>query len=148
TDANGGSISIRNMFSTATTVSSVSSGNAVGANNSRFAMEAHIHEGVRRLGISTDGNTAGTTGIFPGSNIQLAGLNGITLSQSTDAASNNTISVVGPGDMSRWFANSGPGGNPFALNEPPINNTVTIIRFELPEAISFTRVDIPVSISL
>jgi hypothetical protein len=93
TDANGGTLSIRDMFSTATTVSSVSSANAVGANNSRFALEAHIHEGVRRVGISTQGNTAGTTGILPGSNIQLVATNDLTLSQSTDAASNNTITI-------------------------------------------------------
>lgn len=80
---------------TATSVSSVSSANAVGANNSRFAMEAHIHEGVRRIGISTQGNTAGSTGVMPGSNMVLVGGNQITLSGSTDASSNATISISG-----------------------------------------------------
>lgn len=81
---------------TATTVSSVSNSNAVGANNSRFALEAHIHEGVRRIGISTGGNTLGTTGIFAGSNIALAGSGEITLSQSTDAASNISLTFNAP----------------------------------------------------
>lgn len=80
---------------TATTVSSVSNANAVGANNSRFALEAHIHEGVRRFGVSNIGNSSGSTTVVPGSAAVLAGGNNITLSQSSDAASNITITISG-----------------------------------------------------
>lgn len=76
---------------TATTVQSISSANAVGANNSRFALEAHAHEGVRQLGISTQGNTSGTTGFFPASQAQFVGSGMVTARQSTGAAGNVTI---------------------------------------------------------
>jgi hypothetical protein len=136
TDATGATISIRNMFSTATTVSSVSSANAVGANNSRFALEAHIHEGVRRLGIS-DGNTAGTTGLFPGSNIKLAGTRGIVLSQSTDAQSNNSITFDGQmGTLSHTLV------WPFQVNTSTAtqgNGTVWVNPWHMPAFFSASR---------
>jgi len=46
-----------------------------------------------QIGISTDGNTGGTTGFQ--SDLQLVGTNLITLSQST-AAGGNTVTIVGP----------------------------------------------------
>jgi hypothetical protein len=52
------------------------------------------------IGMSTNGNTAGTTGTFDGGGLQyvFAGVSGITLSQSSNVSS-VTLSIVGPGGV-------------------------------------------------
>lgn len=54
------------------------------------------------LGVSTGGNTAGTTGTIEGNGGQylLVGGDNITLSQSTNGASSGTLSIVGPASSS------------------------------------------------
>lgn len=94
TGAGSTTISIRDMFSTATTVSSVATANAVGANASRFAMEGHQHEGVYAAGVSNVGNTSGNTTVQAG-RVVLAGGNNITLSVGTAANGLQTITISG-----------------------------------------------------
>lgn len=60
------------------------------------------------IGVSTMGNTAGTTGTIDGAGAQFlfVGTNGVTLSQSVNGSS-ATVSIVGPGPMNSGF-------NPYA----------------------------------
>lgn len=96
-----GSMSIVNLLSSATTVSSVTSANAVGAMASRFALEGHQHAGVGPAGVSNIGNTLGNTTVMHGQ-LVLAGGNGVTLSVSTSNNNAQTISVVGNAPASYW----------------------------------------------
>lgn len=59
----------------------------------RFSPEDHLHQGVNSAGVSTGGNTAGSTGAGPG-RLVLFGGNLITLSQGTDATG-STVSIIG-----------------------------------------------------
>lgn len=59
-----------------------------------YAVADHRHAGVPTAGVSTMGNTAGSTGVLAG-NIFLVGGNHITLSMSTDVNNGMTISIVG-----------------------------------------------------
>lgn len=90
TDA--GSLQFVNVLSSATTASSVTSANAVGAMASRFALEGHQHAGVGPAGLSNIGNTAGDTGTLQG-RIVFAGGNNITLSGSSSANNAQTITI-------------------------------------------------------
>lgn len=66
----------------ATTVRAVGPAGVVGAVSTRYAVEDHIHAGVQDAGASSDGNTAGSTGLAPG-HLQLVGTNNVSLSQSS-----------------------------------------------------------------
>ncbi len=77
-----------------TAVKGVSSVGSTGT-ITRFAPEDHQHAGVFSLGVSTGGNTVGSTGVFPGQFV-FAGGNNITLSQSTAAGNLATISISAP----------------------------------------------------
>jgi hypothetical protein len=68
--------------------------NASGSLTQFYAIGNHSHAGVPTAGVSSLGNTAGSTGVLPG-NIVLVGGNHITLSMSTDASNGMTISIVG-----------------------------------------------------
>lgn len=106
-----GSLQFINLLSSATTVSSVATANAIGAMASRFALEGHQHAGVGRIGVSTLGNTIGSTTLLHGASVYLAGGNNITLSQSTDAGNNITITFSGgaggAGNFSAGMSNLG-----------------------------------------
>jgi hypothetical protein len=95
------------------------------------------------VGISTMGNTAGTTGLFTERYV-FVGSRGITLSQSTDAGGSATLSILGDPVFSSYS------------NIPFINTqtqgwtgTGTSVgqAFVLPNDISFSFLRVPVSIS-
>lgn len=85
-------LSLVNSWSTATTVNSIASANAVWANAGRFALEGHVHAGINQVSLA--GNTAGATTAGAGS-VVFAGGNNVTLNAAT-AAGGMTVSVVGP----------------------------------------------------
>jgi hypothetical protein len=88
-----GTVSTYDTVGTATTVYSVASANSVGT-VTRWAAEDHRHAGVGGFGISTSGNTSGTTGSNVGT-VWLQGGNSITLSQITSNNGSHTIVVSG-----------------------------------------------------
>jgi hypothetical protein len=94
------------------------------------------------IGMSTNGNTAGTTGTFDGGGLQyiFAGVNEITLSQSSNASS-VTLSIVGPEYVSS-FAN----GMAFPLQNLAIPGSATsyAVSFFLPRPISASFLRFPV----
>jgi hypothetical protein len=65
-----------------------------GTNTGSYAAIDHIHAGVPLAGVSTMGNTAGSTAMLAGK-VFLVGGNHITLSMSTDVNNGMTISIVG-----------------------------------------------------
>lgn len=91
-----------NTVGTATTVYSVASANSVGT-VTRWAAEDHRHAGVGGIGISTEGNTAGTSGSQLGT-YWLQGGNAITISQITSNNGSHTAIISGPGHatLSMW----------------------------------------------
>ena len=74
----------------------VSSANYSGSITKFYAAMDHIHRGVYSAGASTFGNTFGSTAVLPGQ-IVFAGVSGISLSQSTNASNEMTLSLVGNG---------------------------------------------------
>jgi len=100
-----------NLLSSATTASAVTSANVVGAMASRFALEAHQHAGVGLAGVSTGGNTSGSTAVLAG-RLVLAGGANITLSQSTAADNAMTVTISGgAGGGGAFSAGVSTGGN-------------------------------------
>lgn len=115
----------------------------------RFAPEDHMHRGVNSIGISTMGNTAGTTAVSPGRMV-LVGTQLLTLSQATDATG-STLTIQGPRvlSVSRYDNASYNSGNvlgvglntqqtqlqmfPFCPPEDvfPGNMTVSTLLFDL-----------------
>lgn len=96
-------------------------------------------------GVSTGGSTQGSTGVT-GSRIVFVGTGGLVLSQDT-AAAGATITFDGQNrTMSSWFHNSAAlySSSLFAH----IDNTVSLAHIQIPQDISFSRVDWPVSISV
>jgi len=95
-----GSVSTYSTVGTATTVTPVASANSVGT-VTRWAAEDHRHAGIGGLGISTAGNTTGTTGSQVGT-YWLQGSNDITLSQITSNNGSHTLVIVGQPPLSYW----------------------------------------------
>jgi hypothetical protein len=77
-------------------VNPVSSANYSGSLTQFYAPIDHKHAGIYSAGVSTFGNTFGSTAVLPGQ-IVFAGLSGISLSQSTNASNEMTVSFVGFG---------------------------------------------------
>lgn len=97
TDATGSTVTInaRSMASPATTEPApVNNFGSVGDVSQRYAFEDHIHPGVQQIGISTQGNTAGSTR-YGAQQVLWVGGNNVTLSMSTSPGL-ATITVVGP----------------------------------------------------
>lgn len=92
-NGSSGTITINGMLP-GENVSAVGTVNQTGSLTQFYAPVNHVHAGVPTAGVSTLGNTAGSTGVLPG-NIVLVGGNHITLSMSTDASNGMTISIVG-----------------------------------------------------
>lgn len=88
--------------SIATTVYDVDSAVSVGT-VTRYAAEDHKHAGIGGFGISTAGNSAGTSGSNHGT-YWLQGGNAITLSQITSNNGSHTVVISGPGHatVSAW----------------------------------------------
>ena len=95
------------------------------------------------LGISTQGNTSGTTG-FANQSVQLVGTNGVTLSQSINGNS-ATITISGAGEtISKFIAY--PSG---AISSSQQTNSQISFRYlYLEQHLSFTRVDVPMIFTL
>jgi hypothetical protein len=104
-DSNGVSFGLNGSTITATvntysTVGTATSGYPVASANSvgtitRWAAEDHRHAGVGGIGISTSGNTAGTTGSNVGT-YWIEGGNNITVSQITSNNGSHTLVLSGP----------------------------------------------------
>jgi hypothetical protein len=85
-------------------------------------------------GVSTDGNTAGSTGMVS-NRIVYVGSNGITLSQSTGGASSATITINGPqATLNLWNPYPGMGVAPFAMQ----NATLRFQPMEVEQFVSAT----------
>lgn len=97
----------------ATTVSSVTTGNVAGTRGTAFALEDHQHGGVGRVGVSNIGNTAGNTTLLHGRSVYFSGQANITLSQVTDANHDMTIGISG----------GAGGGGAFSAGASNIGNT-------------------------
>lgn len=95
-------VSTYNTAGTATTVTPVASANSVGT-VTRWAAEDHRHAGIGGVGISTAGNTSGTTGSQVGTYWFQGGSN-ITLSQITSDNGSHTLVVSAPTPvtLSQW----------------------------------------------
>jgi hypothetical protein len=91
-------------------IQSVTSANLSGTQHSWFARGDHQHAGVGPAGVSTGGNTAGSTGVLHGQ-LVFVGSNNITLSQSTDASNRMTISISGAAGAGNFSAGMSTGGN-------------------------------------
>lgn len=103
------SIVTHSTVGTATTVYSVASANSVGT-VTRWAAEDHRHAGVGGIGISTSGNTAGTTGSVLGT-YWIEGGNNITVSQITSNNGSHTLRLsVGGGAAEVDYYDNGPIG--------------------------------------
>jgi hypothetical protein len=109
TAAGATTVTLRDMWSSATTASRVESANVVGGMASRVALEGHQHEGIYAAGVSTGGNTAGNTTVQAG-RVVLAGGNAITLSVGTAAGGLQTITISGGGGGG-FSAGVSTGGN-------------------------------------
>lgn len=95
-------VSTYSTVGTATTVYPVASANSVGT-ITRWAAEDHRHAGIGAFGISSEGNTAGTTGSQQGT-YWLQGGNNITISQITSNNGSHTAILSGPNiaTVSMW----------------------------------------------
>lgn len=91
-------------------IQSVTSANLSGTQNSFFARGDHQHAGVGPAGVSTFGNTAGSTAVLHGQ-LVFVGSNNITLSQSTDASNRMTISISGAAGAGNFSAGMSTAGN-------------------------------------
>jgi hypothetical protein len=76
-------------------IQDVSPFRSAGTQSSLFAYADHLHPGLVKAGISTQGNTSGSSGLNYG-NLVFAGVNNITLSASTVEDDGVTISISGP----------------------------------------------------
>lgn len=142
---------------TATTVTPVASANSVGT-VTRWAAEDHRHAGVGGIGISTAGNTAGTTGSQVGT-YWLQGGNNVTVSQITSNNGSHTLVVsAGGATMSAWpnilpgstavstyYSGStsiGGGGN---STRTGYTFSLYAVPFPLPAALAFSEIRVGVS---
>jgi hypothetical protein len=99
------------------------------------------------VGISTNGNTAGTTGTIDGGNAQYLfhGGNGITLSQSINGSS-ATLSFVGQTDVTLSRMYMWPYGQ--ISSSGMTNSQMSLRYFSLDDHISFSKIEIPINVSL
>lgn len=130
---------------TATTAFSVASDNSVGT-VTRWAAEDHRHAGVGGVGISTAGNTAGTTGSQLGT-YWFQGGNNITLSQITSNNGSHTLVISGKNDIISFY-------EPFDWNMAASatttygSQTLFLFPLSLQAPVSFDRVHMIASGSL
>ncbi len=98
------------------------------------------------VGVSTDGNTAGTTGTIEGAGGQylFVGTNGITLSQSMNGANSGTVTIVGNmiSQRMQW-----PPGN-FSVVAAMGNGSFSLNRMQNYVQLTATRMEVPVLVSI
>lgn len=95
-------------------------------------------DAVFGAGISTGGDTSGTSGTNTGT-LVFAGVGGITLSQATGAGG-NTITISGPGAqaaLSLWSHNAD-----WESNWTVLNATLSLVRATFPQFMTGTRVEL------
>lgn len=127
-DANGISFGIdastitasANTVGTATTVTPVASANSVGT-VTRWAAEDHRHAGVGGIGISTSGNTAGTTGSQVGT-YWFEGGNNVTVSQITSNNGSHTLRL----SVGAYLTTARGSTDAIGLNTAQTNVTWTV----------------------
>ncbi len=125
---------------------------------------------IKGLGVSNTGNTLGNTGISTGQDFIFAATGGITASESTGAATNTiwfsapaTSSIVGSSGISistngstmtiyripgSQFDVNGWGMYSSSSSAISQNTNVTVVRFIVDDIVSFSRVDLPMVVSL
>lgn len=94
-DGASGTVTIFGMIP-GESVNPVSSANYSGSQTQFYAPIDHKHAGIYSAGVSTFGNTLGSTAVLPGQ-IIFVGSQGISLSQSTNASNEMTVSILGNG---------------------------------------------------
>jgi hypothetical protein len=127
-DANGISFGIdastitasANTVGTATTVTPVASANSVGT-VTRWAAEDHRHAGIGGIGISTSGNTAGTTGSVVGT-YWFEGGNNVTVSQITSNNGSHTLRL----SVGAYLTTARGSTDAIGLNTAQTNVTWTV----------------------
>jgi len=102
-------VSTYSTVGTATTGYPVASANSVGT-ITRWAAEDHRHAGVGGIGISTSGNTAGTTGSQVGT-YWIEGGNSITVSQITSNNGSHTLRISGANALTNIRVSAGATSN-------------------------------------
>lgn len=100
-------VSTYSTVGTATTVTPVASANSVGT-VTRWAAEDHRHAGIGGLGISTAGNSSGTSGSQVGT-YWLQGGSNITISQITSNNGSHTAIISGAAPMLSMWPDVMPG---------------------------------------
>jgi len=147
--ANGGGVVLSagtNSTSTGTVVFSNSNNITFGMNDGGIvtaSFNANNTASTFVLGISTQGNTKGTTG-FANQSVQLVGTNGITLSQSINGNS-ATITIVGEGATVNKFMAFPPGQ---ISSSQQTNSQISFRYIYLDNYISMTRLDVPMILTL
>jgi hypothetical protein len=108
-------------------IASVGSATGSGTATSQFAAHDHIHAGVFSMGVSTGGNTLGTTRVDVGQFV-FHGTNNITISQLTAAGGLNTIMISG---------GAGAAGNTGSISAGTTRGTLGEIVFSNSNNVSF-----------
>lgn len=123
-----GILSIHNLWSSATTVSSVATANAIGANASRAALEGHQHGGVPT--VSVVGNTAGNT-TQGNLSLILGGGPNITLSGATAAgAMTLSVSAAAGAAPTVLMADNAAAGVSASLAQTQVNASLLVSPFD------------------
>lgn len=119
------------------------------AGSVRISVPAVVAQTVesQSIGASNLGNTLGTSGVASGGQVRavIVGTNWLTISQSVDGAS-ATLSINPGGYMSRWEHNTAALYS--SSSSAMVNTSVSFVRMQIPHYVSFSRVDVPMSISL
>jgi len=140
---NGGGVALSagaNSTSTGTVVFSNSNNITFGMSNNGVvtaSFNANNTASTFVLGISTQGNTSGTTG-FANQSVQLVGTNGITLSQSINGNS-ATITLSGDGATLSQF--DPLGSNTMVTNLTLGQNSIYFVPFDVPQYLSAYRIN-------
>jgi hypothetical protein len=128
--------------STGTMVFSNSNGISFGMSGSSRVTASYTVPPSFSAGVSTDGNTAGATGVT-GSRLVLVGSNGMTLSQTTDA-NGGTVSILCPQftQSARWIL------PPLFASGAIRNGTLQFAPFEVDQFVTATRAEMMLTVSL
>lgn len=121
----------------------ISLSQTTGANGATISINNTVS--AFQAGVSTGGSTQGDTGVT-GTRLVFVGTGGVVLSQAT-GANGGTISIDGQNKtMSSWFHNS--AGLYSSTLFAHVDNSLSLAHIQIPQDISFSRVDWPVSVSM
>ncbi len=151
-------VSTYSTVGTATTVKAVASANSVGT-ITRWAAEDHAHAGIGGIGISTAGNSSGTSGSQVGT-YWLQGGSNITISQITSNNGSHTAIISGPtpATMSMWpyplpastatstyYSGSTSQGAGGGSTQTGYTFSLYVVPMDLPAAVAFSELRLGVS---